>query len=40
MSVETFAAVIFSTLLISVAATLYPSIKASGITPVEGLRHE
>ncbi|MBR4531040.1 ABC transporter permease [bacterium] len=40
MSVETFAVVIFSTLLISVAATLYPSIKASGITPVEGLRHE
>ena len=40
MSFETFAAVIFSTLMISVAATLYPSIKASGITPVEGLRHE
>ena len=40
MSVETFAVVIFSTLLISVAATIYPSIKASGITPVEGLRHE
>ena len=40
MSVETFAAVIASTLLISVAATLYPSIKAAGITPVEGLRHE
>ena len=40
MSLETFAAVIASTLLISVAATLYPSIKASGITPVEGLRHE
>lgn len=40
MSVGTFAVVIFSTLLISVAATLYPSIKASGITPVEGLRHE
>ena len=40
MSFMTFAVVIFSTLLISVAATLYPSIKASGITPVEGLRHE
>ncbi|MBO4710571.1 ABC transporter permease [bacterium] len=40
MSFGTFAVVIFSTLLISVAATLYPSIKASGITPVEGLRHE
>ena len=40
MSLMTFAVVIFSTLLISVAATLYPSIKASGITPVEGLRHE
>ena len=40
MSFMTFAAVILSTLLISVAATLYPSIKASGITPVEGLRHE
>lgn len=40
MSFLTFAAVIFSTLLISVAATLYPSVKASGITPVEGLRHE
>ena len=40
MSFETFAAVITSTLLISVAATLYPSIKAAGITPVEGLRHE
>lgn len=40
MSFWTFAAVIASTLLISVAATLYPSIKASGITPVEGLRHE
>ena len=40
MSLETFAAVIAVTLLISVVATLYPSIKASGITPVEGLRHE
>ena len=40
MSFWTFAVVIISTLLISVAATLYPSIKASGITPVEGLRHE
>ena len=40
MSFGTFAAVIAATLLISVAATLYPSIKASGITPVEGLRHE
>lgn len=40
MSFSTFAVVIFSTLTISVAATLYPSIKASGITPVEGLRHE
>ena len=40
MSFLTFAVVIISTLLISVAATLYPSIKASGITPVEGLRHE
>jgi ABC-type transport system, involved in lipoprotein release, permease component len=40
LSFGTFAVVIFSTLLISVAATLYPSIKASGITPVEGLRHE
>ena len=40
MSFMTFAVVIFSTLLISVAATFYPSIKASGITPVEGLRHE
>ncbi|MBP5406274.1 ABC transporter permease [bacterium] len=40
ISFETFAAVIAATLLISVAATLYPSIKASGITPVEGLRHE
>lgn len=40
MSAGTFAVVIASTLLISVAATLYPSIKASGITPVEGLRHE
>ena len=40
ISLETFATVIAATLLISVAATLYPSIKASGITPVEGLRHE
>lgn len=40
MSFGTFATVIIATLLISVAATLYPSIKASGITPVEGLRHE
>jgi len=40
MSFWTFAVVIISTLLISVTATLYPSIKASGITPVEGLRHE
>lgn len=40
MSFGTFATVVVSTLLISVTATLYPSIKASGITPVEGLRHE
>ncbi len=40
MSAGTFAAVTAATLVISVAATLYPSIKASGITPVEGLRHE
>ena len=40
MSVETFAIVIVSTLLISVTATLYPSIKAAGITPIEGLRHD
>ena len=40
MSFGTFAAVIAVTLLISVTATLYPSIKASGITPVEGLRHD
>ncbi|HNW81828.1 MAG TPA: ABC transporter permease [bacterium] len=40
MSVFSFLSVSLSSLLISVIATLYPCIKASGITPVEGLRYE
>jgi len=40
MSIFTFAVVMASTMIISIIATLYPSLKASGITPVEGLRHE
>ncbi len=40
MSFVSFASVIAASLSISVLATLYPSIKASGITPVEGLRYE
>lgn len=40
MSLFSFLSVSFSSLLISMLATLYPCIKASGITPVEGLRYE
>jgi len=40
MSVTTFLSVMGVSLMISVVATLYPSIKASGITPIEGLRYE
>ncbi|MGI6393913.1 MAG: ABC transporter permease [bacterium] len=40
MSIGNFIAVISATMIISMAATLYPSLKATGITPVEGLRHE
>ena len=40
MSVMTFLSVMAVSLIISVIATLYPSIKASGITPIEGLRYE
>jgi lipoprotein-releasing system permease protein len=40
MSIFTFAVVMAATMIISIIATLYPSLKASGITPVEGLRHE
>lgn len=40
MSVFTFLTVMGASLLISIIATLYPSIKASGITPIEGLRYE
>lgn len=40
MSFSTFATVMAATMIISITATLYPSLKASGITPVEGLRHE
>ena len=40
MSVSTFLSVMGASLIISIIATLYPSIKASGITPIEGLRYE
>jgi lipoprotein-releasing system permease protein len=40
MSFSSFAGVMLSTFLISVAVTLYPSLRAAGITPVEGLAHE
>lgn len=40
MSLPSFAGVMLSTFLISVAVTLYPSLRAAGITPVEGLAHE
>jgi len=40
MSVGTFVSVMAASMIISMIATLYPSIKASGITPIEGLRYE
>ena len=40
MSVFSFVTVCAASMIICVAATLYPCIKASGITPVEGLRYE
>ena len=40
MSVLTFLSVMGVSLIISIIATLYPSVKASGITPIEGLRYE
>jgi lipoprotein-releasing system permease protein len=40
MSFFSFFTVMISAMTICLAATLYPSIKASGITPVEGLRYE
>lgn len=40
MSVFSFVTVSAASMLICLAATLYPCIKASGITPVEGLRYE
>lgn len=40
MSVFTFLSVMGVSLVISIIATLYPSVKASGITPIEGLRYE
>ncbi|HQN72626.1 MAG TPA: ABC transporter permease [bacterium] len=40
MSLFSFLSVMVSTIIISIIATLYPSLKATGITPVEGLRYE
>jgi lipoprotein-releasing system permease protein len=40
MSLFSFLSVMVSTMIISIIATLYPSLKATGITPVEGLRYE
>jgi lipoprotein-releasing system permease protein len=40
MSFLSFLSVVLASMAISVMATLYPAVKASGITPVEGLRYE
>jgi lipoprotein-releasing system permease protein len=40
MKVEDFALVITASLLISLAATIYPAFRAASLPPVEAIRYE